>query len=516
MGAEKVIPLIGILGVAGLATHYYNNLSVEQNITPLSNTSFAQKTPEELTEIELIKEQAVAEYIINDADPVDTWSEYLPNIYGGSYFKNFINDEEDADNPFMENGRIVVGGHSWPSTSKLKLIDYDSPRKTSGGCKLKVRAGYEVLLTITTENSEYFANDVSEEGESTASLTGYADSISQYAKEGSIWKSTNSAVTVPLIGDKGDYLSVDIDSDHSGIRAFRVVSDGRRFSDNGGYLNRPNDEVYIKLEQVNRRNDNYDASKFSAESITYNSIASVGKLSKFGKLWNGITTIMSAVNPLKRFGKLGQGGAQIAETTYRVGDKVGDTGKVAEAGYKLTDGMVSNPKNLTYIKSFNKTKKTVKLDDGVVLVREGKVVGEMAGRTYKLKSGDELIKITDTVGDAARGGKGLITLRNSSKVVLGSATAGVVYVIGATSLMLPNLFGDAAEEWSCSVTGSCCDEKCEDSDNPDCVAECQDAADEKGLKFGGLAIAGVVGLVLVLKMGKSKKAAEEYYMIKQG
>ena len=121
MGAEKIIPLIGILGVGGLAAHYYSRMDVEKNTSPLRNTSFAPKTPEELAEIEAVKAEAIAQYKEDNEEPVNTWDEYLPSIpYGPQYFENFMDDEFEEDNPFPHNGRILVSPTSWVTTSNLK------------------------------------------------------------------------------------------------------------------------------------------------------------------------------------------------------------------------------------------------------------------------------------------------------------------------------------------------------------------------------------------------------------
>ena len=79
MGAEKIIPLIGILGVGGLAAHYYSRMDVETNTSPLRNTSFGQPTPQQTAEIEAVKAEAIAQYKENNEEPIDTWREYLPS-----------------------------------------------------------------------------------------------------------------------------------------------------------------------------------------------------------------------------------------------------------------------------------------------------------------------------------------------------------------------------------------------------------------------------------------------------
>ena len=310
MGAEKVIPLVGILGVAGLASHYYTEMEKERNVSPLRNTSFAQPTAQQLEEIEAIKAQAIEEYKDTNEEPINTWDKWIPSTpYGPEYFENFMDDEFEEDNPFKPNGRIIKGGKIWKNTSKLKLTDYDWSRKESGGLKLIVQDGFQVLLKISTDNAGYFHDDVSEEGSSTTTLYEYSELLGRNAKKGSAWTSTKSVVSVPLNGDYGDYLSIDIDSEHSGIRAFRVVStmsgvsennyNTRVFSDEN---EKPDDGVTVKLQQINRRNPNYDPTKFSAESYIFDAPtpANVGRIAK---AWKGITTALSVVNPLKRFGK---------------------------------------------------------------------------------------------------------------------------------------------------------------------------------------------------------------------
>lgn len=525
MGAEKVIPLVGILGVAGLASHYYTEMEKEKNVSPLKNTSFAQPTAQQLEEIEAIKAQAIEEYKDENEDIVDTWSEWSPNSYDGEYFENFMDDEFEEDNPFKSSGRVIKGEHTWKNTSKLKLIDDDGIgywADDSGGLKLKVKQGFQVLLKISTDNAGYFQDDVSEDGSSTTTLYSYSKALGRTAKKGSVWSSSKSKVTVPLNGDDGDYLSVDIDSEHSGIRAFRVCSLGRCFSDDS---KNPDDGVYVKLEQVNRRNPNYDPTKFSAESYSFNATtpANVGRLAK---AWKGITTALSTVNPLKRFGKVGKAGAVIKGTSVvkgqvAIGRKGKNLGKV-ESAVAITDTIAKKPslllgKGVSKVEDGRST-----LQSGYVVKRGGKILegssdaGKYTNGVFKLKKGDELIKVSSAgAGAGSRFGNAL-TFRNAYRTSIAGITVGVIYVIGSVAQFLPDYLTGGLEDFSCSLTGSCCEEKCEDSDNPDCVEECQEAADDKAVKFGGLVVVGIVGLALVFRGGKSEKSAEEYVVMRRG
>lgn len=513
MGAEKIIPLIGILGVGGLAAHYYSSMGVEKNISPLRNTSFAPKTPEELAEIETIKEQAIAEYKENNEEIVDTWTEYLPSIpYGPQYFENFMDDEFEEDNPFPQNGRKLVGPTEWVTTSQLKIIDRDVWGKQSGGCHIKINKGYEVIMKIETENGYYFENDVSLNGDEEYSLIDYANDLDNETEAGN-WFNTNSSVSVPLIGDKGDYISVDIDSEHDGIGKFVLKTNGRKYWHDGS---KPDDNVFITLEQINRRNPNYDKSQWSAESYTFNAGSGLRRIGSLGDLWKGVQGLASAINPIKMFSKAKQT-AVIPTTSFKVGDKVGDSGKVAEDGYKLTEGMLSSgdTSNLKYVKSFNEGTGFSKLEEGVALRKaNGKVVG-YSGSAVKIQKGDELIKLGDAAADTGSGFGNAINLRNAGRAVLVTGTGATIGAIFTIADMIPGLLGDGFEDLACSLTGSCCEEKCEESDNPDCVAECQEAADDKAVKFGGLVVVGILGLVVILKGSKSKKSAEEYYVVKE-
>tara|TARA_R110002110_G_scaffold143888_3_gene332797 strand:- start:282 stop:1820 length:1539 start_codon:yes stop_codon:yes gene_type:complete len=511
MGAKKIIPLIGILGVGGLAAHYYSRMDVEKNTSPLRNTSFAPKTPEELAEIEAVKAEAIAQYKENNEEPIDIWNEYLPAVYEGNRFEDFINDGVDEeDNPFKPNGRIVKGANDWITTSELKLIDYDWD-DGSGGAKLKIKKGYEIVLKIRTDNAHYFNDDVFADNDSDYSLYEYAKELSHKHQKGGNWDSTSSYVSVPMVGHLGDYISIDIDEEYKGIRGFRVQTNGRKFSNDSGES--PDDGVYLTLEQVNKENDNYCPTCFSAESVSFNA-PNVGVIRR---LWGGISGLVSALPVVRRFGKASKAGAIIGETTFKVGDKVGDSGMVAKDGYKLTEGMLSSgdPSDLKYVKSFDEGTGLSKLDEGVALRKaDGRVVG-FKGVGVKIQKGDELIKLADV---GASGGSGIgnaITLRNYGRATLATATVATIYVIGSVAQLIPGLLGDGFEDLSCSLTGSCCEERCEDSDNPDCVAECQEAADDKAVKFGGLVVLGIVGLVLVLKGGKSKKSAEEFYVVQK-
>ena len=372
MGAKKIIPLIGILGVGGLAAHYYSRMDVEKNTSPLRNTSFAPKTPEELAEIEAVKAEAIAQYKENNEEPIDIWHEYLPAVYGGDRFQDFLEDGVDEeDNPFKPNGRVVKGANDWITTSELWLEDYDWD-DGSGGAKLEVKEEYEIILKIRTDNAHYFNDDVFADNDSDYSLYEYAKDLSYKHQKGGNWDSTSSYVSVPMVGNLGDYISIDIDSEYDGIRAFRVQSLGRKFSDDD---ETPDDGVYLTLEQVNKENDNYCPTCFAAESVSFNAPTTITKFPTLRKLWSAISGVGSAINPLKRFSKAG---AVIGETTFKVGDKVGDTGMVAKDGYKLTEGMLSSgdPSDLKYVKSFDEGTGLSKLDDGVALRKaDGRVVG---------------------------------------------------------------------------------------------------------------------------------------------
>ena len=189
----------------------------------------------------------------------------------------------------------------------------------------------------------------------------------------------------------------------------------------------------------------------------------------------------------------------------------------AQEGYKLTEGMLSSgdPSNLKYVKSFNEGSGFSKLEDGVALRKANGTVVGYSGSAVKIQKGDELIKLGDAVADGGSGFGNAISLRNAGKSILVAGTGATIGAIFTIANMIPGLVGDGVEDLACSLTGSCCEEKCEESDIPDCVAECQEAADEKAVKFGGLVVVGILGLVIILKGSKSKKSAEEYYVVKE-
>ena len=523
MGANKVLPLVGILGVGGLAAYYYNQGNVSRNVSPINQSAFAPKTPEELAEIEEIKQEAIAEYKENNEPIVNTWDEWLPNIYGGKYFKDFLDDDYEEDNPFKSSGRKVVGGTDWDGTDTLELIDYDWSSRNSGGVKLKVKRGFEILLTIRTENGGYFGDDVKREGGS-QTLASYASSLGNVGDAGSggflgIGHS-DSKITIPLSGDKGDYLSIDTDSEHSNISKFAVRSMGVKFKHDGTEIN---DETYITLNQVRRRNPDYDASRLSAESYTLKAVSGVKNVGRFGRFLNTIGNAIQAINPFSKATGAVKAGAVIGQTSVKVGDSIMDGQKTigqAQEGYKLTQGMLSggDPSDLKYVSSFDDAKGVSTLEDGVVVLRNGRLLrGSNAGEgLYKLRSGDELIKIADVGSQGSSGVGGLITFRNAGRtIIVGTTYATVSAVIGIAEL-IPGLVGDEAKEFACSLTGSCCEERCEGSENPTCVEDCKKEAEEKALKFGGLAIVGLLGLVVVLRSGKSSKEAEEYHILTRG
>ena len=140
-----------------------------------------------------------------------------------------------------------------------------------------------------------------------------------------------------------------------------------------------------------------------------------------------------------------------------------------------------------------------------------------------ISKGDTLIKYSGKL-DAVPQGVGIFgrladmgIIRTGKGLFVGTmflSAGALAWVIVNVASTLPDTLRDAGNDFACSITGSCCETECEDAeDSEGCVKECKEMAQEKAVKVGAIMVAGLLGLVLILKKGKSSKEAEGYYRI---
>tara|TARA_R100000353_G_scaffold175264_1_gene145157 strand:+ start:1707 stop:2528 length:822 start_codon:yes stop_codon:yes gene_type:complete len=141
----------------------------------------------------------------------------------------------------------IKGDTHWTSTAGFRQIedapekrkalyldDIDISRKKSGAATMTVAEGYKVRLLIFTENHKYFTDN-------TKSTPAANDVRIDSAGLG-----FDETLEVVMFG--GDYLSIDVDEEHSGIYRYRLSLNGEFYN-----IKDPeeiNDETWIELKEA--------------------------------------------------------------------------------------------------------------------------------------------------------------------------------------------------------------------------------------------------------------------------
>ena len=175
--------------------------------------------------------------------------------YTGS-FKDAISISRTNNVPF-KTVRGPKDEYTWQDSGKLLKL-HENTFSSSGALHLRVADGWRVAFRIATENTDYFndnikseymANDASSNtfiGMNTGGTStdnedpvGEHDEVSEVwvYEDKDFWQENQSNVLFTLYGD--DYLSVDVDGDHSNIANFSLhkgtvnydVSTDREMSD---------------------------------------------------------------------------------------------------------------------------------------------------------------------------------------------------------------------------------------------------------------------------------------------
>jgi len=122
-----------------------------------------------------------------------------------------------------------------PQPSKYLLLkDNDIPWSNSSAAQMKVAAGWRVTVQMATDNNNYW--DDNTEG----NIDGYYANTTATNRQ--------DFITVVLTGDDGDYISIDLDEEFSGIANFRIRTNGAMI--NADSPKNINDEVRIRLVKV--------------------------------------------------------------------------------------------------------------------------------------------------------------------------------------------------------------------------------------------------------------------------
>lgn len=113
----------------------------------------------------------------------------------------------------------------------LYLDDVDFITKKSGAVTLTVAQGYRVTLEVLTENNKYFTDNT--KTPLPAKNNGLIETINLFDEK----------ITLVMFG--GDYLSIDVDEEHSGIFRYRLQLNGEFY--NVSNPEKVNNEVWIEM-----------------------------------------------------------------------------------------------------------------------------------------------------------------------------------------------------------------------------------------------------------------------------
>jgi len=175
------------------------------------------------------------------------WATYSQNI------KTAFNNAGQSNGAFSEFS--VKGKYEWkddysefnfwwvdsngdaidPQPSKYLLLkDNDVPFSNSSAAKMVVAPGWRVTVQMATDNNNYWDDNTK------GTINGYNAKTTATNRQ--------DFITVVLNGDDGDYISIDLDEEFSGIANFRIRSGGSMI--NADSPKNIDDEVRIRLVKV--------------------------------------------------------------------------------------------------------------------------------------------------------------------------------------------------------------------------------------------------------------------------
>ncbi len=531
---SKAAPLIGILAIGGLGLYYLQNQAsaTNTNTNPDGSTTTTTTNSDGTTTTTTLNTDGTtttANYdssgnlMETDTTPTTTQEqeeadknlradkEWLPADLGRDYFREFIEGSVDEEqNPFLQ--RKLYGKTIWRNSKKVELYDYDWSSKKSGGIKLEPKGNYRVKIEVRTNNANYFANGVYVDGNKNK------DSLKTWVNENTDGSAGDETFTVWMTG--GDWLSVDIDQEHSGVREFRLGLNGTKLTDDG---EDPDDEVFVKLKAVEIKNPNYDAERFGSE--TFN--APGGLIGLGAKLLSGTKTLLTGGLRAIGIGKnVSTGAAATAGVTNTVAKTIRNNGldiatlkrvpttNPTKASLESLDGVVSATNDAKRIK--------VATNYQAISVANGKIIPKATGGFVDVQKGMALVKKVETTTPVAGAGflSGMKFPRPGFNALVGTTQIAVgLFVINTAyqlSMILPSAVGDAVKNTYTTALGLNCEEDCANSPDFDtCVEECKERSNQLLATIGTFGLLGVLGIVLILKSGKSEasSAAEGYYLV---
>ena len=400
-------------------------------------------------------------------------------------FKEYSSNDAPASlNPFNKvgGGKLDIRGSSgsdnqyqWkgnPSDSKLKLIDHDDfwpfGPTDSGGMHMKVAKGFAVKVKLVSENTDYFSefsglSEALANRDSKMKVVGSSkgDTITQIKDDiQRIWE--NDEMSFMMY--EGDYISIDIDSEHDGIGKFTIRIDGTKYDNNDGAID---DDCSIKLKKVYKVTP---VEVWASETFTL----------------GGETIVFSGAGSwLRRAGK---------KAWLRVASVVGTKASKKQAAKELDD--------------------LVRLGiDKKKIVRGGKVTVMTIG-----KSSDGRLKkflFPAAAKKGAKEGGEFIGWKFIPKMTVGRGALILTVAVGGG---LYTWIGDGGLGGLIKdiVAGPPCDEVCSayesgSDEEIDCLEDCISSHDKRILVLGGIAIVGGLGIsyLLLSKLIPKKKAEKE-------
>jgi hypothetical protein len=170
--------------------------------------------------------------------------------YSKIYGVPFQAVETKGEVRFTRGGYDTIG--NMERDSDLFIDDIDWSSDSSGAFYAKVADGYKVKLIVETDNHKYFQDNVKNSTPSKNDV--------ELEKSG---LGFDSKMTVILFG--GDYISLDIDEEHSGIYRFRLNLNGQNYNVNDP--EKIDDETWVRLVYARLENGTEDEMKITAKDF---------------------------------------------------------------------------------------------------------------------------------------------------------------------------------------------------------------------------------------------------------
>ena len=396
-------------------------------------------------------------------------------------FKEYSTNVAPASlNPFntVSGGKLDIRGSSGSDNQygwfnggeRLKLVDHDGygwfGGADSGGLHMKVAKGFAIKVKLVSENTDYFSE-----------FSGLSEALTNRdSKIKSVGSSKGGAITqikddlqrlwkddeMVFVMYEGDYVSIDIDSEHKDIGYFTIRIDGTKYDNS----EKVDDDCHIRIQNVYKVEsvDAWESETFNlgSETIVFSGIGSWSR--RLGKrMW---LTIAS-----------------------KVGTKAGKRRAAKELESLVRLGI-----------------------DKKKMVRGGKVTVTTIG-----KSSDGRLKkfLFPAAKKSAKDGGEFIGWRFLPKMTVGK---GVLILTVAVGGGLYTWIGDGGLGPFISglIAGPSCNETCNgyesgSDEEIDCLEDCISSHDKRILVLGGIAVVGGLGVsyLLLSKLIPEKKAEKE-------